>query len=52
MNNEHIVTRVSMVVENAQELLDLLEKAQHQGAELRKTIYEIEEFQPIIRPEK
>lgn len=47
----NLVTKVSMVVSNAQELIDLTEKAQRQSAELRKTLYEIESFIPDLKME-
>lgn len=49
---EQFITKVSMVVENAQELVDLIEKAQQQAAELKNTLYKIESFNPKFRPEQ
>lgn len=48
---KHLVRKVSMVVENAGELVDLIEKAQQQSVELRKTMYEIEMWTPNLRLE-
>lgn len=45
----HLVSKVSMVVENAGELVDLIEKAQQQSAELKKTLSSIEYWNPNLK---
>lgn len=47
--NEDIAARVSFVVENAQVLVDEIEKAQKLSSELKEALRLIENFTPVLR---
>ncbi len=51
-HKEKFVRRMNVMVENADELFDLLEKAHKQAYELDKTLVDLETFIPNIKLER
>lgn len=51
-HKDYLVSKVSMVVTNAQEIVDLLKKAQQQIAGLETTLEEINLWTPDLNLEK
>lgn len=46
---EEFTRRMDVLVENADELFDFIKKAQKQSFELKKTLSNIEKFNPYIK---